>query len=90
MFIASSIFLYVSIQLSTEILHFKIFSGVTIALIFIFIADKQDFTYDNQVQHLQRKLISKRRTPCRIQIFKKLADIPDLGDFWGEKSNKKT
>ena len=29
-------------------------------------------------------------TPRRIQIFKKLADIRDLGGFWGEESNKKT
>ena len=32
----------------------------------------------------------KRTTPRRIQIFKKLADIRDLGGFWGEESNKKT
>ena len=32
----------------------------------------------------------KRTTPRRIQIFKKLADIRDLGGFQGEESNKKT
>ena len=25
-----------------------------------------------------------------FRFLKKLADIPDLGGFWGEKSNKKT
>ena len=56
-----------------------------------------DFTLNTTHPHLtyisynafkRKTRFKKFATPCRIQIFKKLADIPDLG-FLGEKSNKK-